>query len=64
MSIVGWIILGLIAGYIASNPDLTVALAPSPAVAQSDEMLRATTIAVVALFAASLVVSLRSALTA
>jgi L-aminopeptidase/D-esterase-like protein len=36
------------AGYIASSPDLTVALAPSPAAPESDELLRATTIAVVA----------------
>ncbi len=36
------------AGYIASNPDLTIALAPSPADAERDELLRATTIAVVA----------------
>jgi putative pantetheine hydrolase len=36
------------AGYIASPPDQTVALAPSPADAERDELLRATTIAVVA----------------
>jgi L-aminopeptidase/D-esterase-like protein len=40
------------AGYIASNPDLAVALAPSPADAERDELLRATTIAVVATNAA------------
>jgi len=36
------------AGYIASTPDAIVALAPSPADAERDELLRATTIAVVA----------------
>jgi len=36
------------AGYIASNPDLSVALGPVPSEAERDELLRATTIAVVA----------------
>jgi L-aminopeptidase/D-esterase-like protein len=36
------------AGYIASDPDLTIALAPAPSDAERDELLRATTIAVVA----------------
>jgi len=36
------------AGYITGSTDLTVALAPTPADAERDELLRATTIAVVA----------------
>ena len=36
------------AGYIASTPEPTVALGPVPADAERDELLRATTIAVVA----------------